>query len=168
METKKEGILVNELDPDFKNEVASFPGGENIKACFACGTCSACCPVREGDDRYSPRKIIRMVLLGMRERVLSSDFIWACSTCYACEERCPQDVNPVEIMVVLKNMAVKEGYIHPMYKKQMSDIRSKGVVYDIDNARREEYGLPPVKTNSEEVDKLFEVTGLSKVLEERK
>ena len=81
-------IHVADLDPNFKYEVAREPGGENIRYCFACGTCTASCPVRAVDEKYNPRKIIRMVLLGMKEEVLKSDFIWLCSTCYTCHERC--------------------------------------------------------------------------------
>ena len=44
------------FDPDFKLLIASEPGGENIKKCFSCGTCTAGCPVREVTDRYNPRK----------------------------------------------------------------------------------------------------------------
>ena len=65
-----------ELDPNFKYEVAAEIGGAHITRCFACGTCTAGCPVREIDEKYNPRKIIHMVLLGMRERVLKSDFIF--------------------------------------------------------------------------------------------
>jgi len=160
-------VMVSDLDPNFKYEVAAQPGGENIKRCFACGTCSAGCPVRAIDDKYNPRKIIRMVLLGMRERVLKSDFIWLCATCYTCAERCPQDVKLVDIMTVLKNMAVKEGYIHPLYKEQMKLISENGAVYKIDNKRRERYGLPPVQPNSDETEEIFKVTGVSDFLTER-
>jgi heterodisulfide reductase subunit C len=155
-------IAVRELDANFKYEVANSPGGEGIRRCFACGTCSAGCPVRAINEKYNPRKIIRMVLLGMKKEVLSSDFIWLCSTCYSCYDRCPQDVKLVDIMRVLKNMAVKEGYIHPLYRHQINLIRSYGTVYQIDNRRRERYGLPPVKTNAKEMEEIFDIAGLAK------
>jgi len=157
-------VMVSELDPNFKYEVAKQPGGEGIKRCFACGTCSAGCPIRAIDEKYNPRKIIRMVLLGMKERVLSSDFIWLCSTCYTCYERCPQDVRLVDIMRVLKNMAVKEGYIHPLYKEQMRLINSYGTVYKIENRRRERYGLPPFKSEAKEIEEIFKMTGVDDLL----
>ena len=102
-------IRSSELDPDFWKEVAAELGGREISRCFSCGTCTAGCPVREIEDRYNPRKIIRMVLLGMRDEVLSSDFIWLCSTCYTCYDRCPQDVHLTDIMTALKNIAMREA-----------------------------------------------------------
>ena len=69
MEAK--AIVVNELDSNFAEEIASQPGGENIKRCFACGTCAAGCPITEIDEEYNCRRIVRQILLGMRKEVLS-------------------------------------------------------------------------------------------------
>ena len=98
------------LDPDFRLEIAARPGGENIRKCFACGTCTAGCPVFHVEHAYNPRKLIRMILLGMREQVLSSKTIWLCSQCYTCSANCPQDVDFSDIMFALRDLAVKEGY----------------------------------------------------------
>lgn len=98
------------LDPKFKYGVAAHPGGENIKLCFACGTCTAGCPVAEIDDEFNPRKIIRQVILGMRKEVLSSAAIWRCVQCYSCTAKCPQNVKFRQIVRALREMAVVEGY----------------------------------------------------------
>ncbi len=115
-------IQMRELDSHFKYEIAEKPGGENLKACFACGVCTAGCPVSEIDERYNPRKIIRMAILGMRKEVLSSDLIWFCSLCYTCYAHCPQNVKFTDIMGVLRDMAIKEGYVNPSFLKQIRDI----------------------------------------------
>lgn len=115
-------IVLNELDSKFKYEVAREPGGENIKLCFSCGLCTAGCPVSEIDENYNPRKIIRMVLLGMRVQVLSSDFIWLCSLCYTCYAHCPQNVKFTDVMGALRAMAVKEGYVHPSFPDRIKMI----------------------------------------------
>lgn len=112
-------VAATQLDPNFKYEVANQPGGENIKACFACGVCTAGCPVSEIDEKYNPRKIIRMVLLGLREQVLSSDLIWLCSTCYTCYAHCPQDVKFTDVIGALRDMAIKEGYVDPSFKRNI-------------------------------------------------
>ena len=163
-------IVVSELDPKFKYEIASIPGGEHIKRCFMCGTCSAGCPVHELSDDYNPRKIIRMILLGMRDKVLSSNFVWLCSTCYTCRERCPQDVKLSDIMTAVRNIAVKEGYIHPAYLRQVELIRTQGKLYEIDefdNRRRERVGLPPLPTGNKQAGKILEATGLNTLLASR-
>jgi len=167
--TDQDYTLVNELNQDFKYDVSKQPGGENIKYCFACGTCTASCPVRAIDAKYNPRKIIRMCLLGMKERVLASDFIWLCSNCYTCQERCPQDVGITEVMNVLKNMAVREGHLNPTILRQVRQIASKGRLFDVDefdNARRKKMGLPPLKDGCEEVRRIFELTGADRYVEE--
>ncbi len=117
-----EPIEINKLDPNFKFEVSKHPGGDAVKACFACGACTGGCPASEVDANYDPRKIIRMILLGMKEKVLSSDIIWLCSTCYTCSFHCPQDVKFVKVMGVLREMAVKEGYATPSFLKSIEEI----------------------------------------------
>ena len=97
------------LDPQFKYEVADHAGGENLKLCFACGTCTAGCPVSEVDPEFNPRKIIRKVLLGMRTEVLSSPVIWRCVQCYSCTAKCPQNVKFREVMRALREIAVEGG-----------------------------------------------------------
>ena len=106
-----EKIDSKDLDSQFKYDIADHPGGENIKLCFACGTCTAGCPVSEIDKDFNPRKIIRQVLLGVRSEVLSGDIIWRCVQCYSCTAKCPQNVRFREIIKALRLMAVAEGYV---------------------------------------------------------
>ncbi len=104
---------VGQLDLHFRDEIAGHPGGENIRRCFACGTCAAGCPVTDVDSEYNCRRIIRQILFGMREEVLSSPSIWLCLVCYRCYVRCPQKVNFTDIMRVLRYLAVKEKRVSP-------------------------------------------------------
>jgi len=150
---------LNELNPGFKYEVAEKSGGERIKSCFACGVCTGGCPVAEVDDRYDPRKIIRMVMLGMKERVLSSDFIWLCSLCNTCSFICPQDVRFSEAMEVLREMAVKEGYVNASFPKALKAIESfiqtirDRMVTSVVEKRNEEIKVTPREMLKEIVEK---------------
>ncbi|MFH0926669.1 MAG: 4Fe-4S dicluster domain-containing protein [bacterium] len=140
-----ETIPMERLDPNFKYEVASQPGGENITHCFSCGVCTAGCPITEIDDEYNPRKIIRMVLLGMKEKVLSSDTIWLCSLCYRCYARCPQNVKFTDIMSVLRDMAIKEDYVSHSFLEHMEEIDRisqkvrRGMVKAVIGRKREKF-----------------------------
>jgi heterodisulfide reductase subunit C len=158
----------SEMDSTFADQIAAEPGGEHIRRCFACGTCTASCPVREVTERYNPRRIIHMAVLGLRQQVLSSDFIWLCSTCYACYERCPQDVRITELMHAIKNIAAREGYVHPSFRAQVGLIRDHGRLYDIttfENERREEQGLPPILEQPEDFRRILVVTGLDAMVQ---
>jgi heterodisulfide reductase subunit C len=158
-QTADDGVSVTTIGPDFALDVASRAGGEQILRCFACGTCTAGCPVAEVDERYNPRRIIRMVLVGMRDAVLHSDVIWLCAGCYTCQERCPQGVHVAEIMRTLRNMAVEAGIVHPAFKMQAELIRQMGRIYEIedfDNKKRTRAGLPELRKVLEDVRTLFE------------
>ncbi len=156
-------IHSKDLDPKFKLQIASEPGGEHIKKCFSCGTCTAGCPVREVTDRYNPRQVIRMALLGMKKEVLSSQFIWLCSACYTCFERCPQHVKIPELMNAIRNIAVREGYLPPSMRIQIDLLSSFGrllEVTDFENDKRKELNLPLFEPKTEEVKKILENLGL--------
>ena len=114
--------FVAQLDLRFCDEIASHPGGENIRRCFACGTCAAGCPITHVDSDYNCRRIIRQILLGMREEVLSSPLIWMCLVCYRCYVRCPQKVNFTDIMRVLRYLAVKEKRVSPETFDQINEL----------------------------------------------
>lgn len=108
---KMEEIHLSEMDPHFKEEVAAKIGLEVIKPCFACGSCTGVCPVREVIEDFDPRLLIEMILLGMRKEVLSSDLIWFCCSCNACYFVCPQEIRFSRVAAELQKMAVAEGYL---------------------------------------------------------
>jgi len=151
-------IDVSNFDPHFRDEIAAEPGGEHIRRCFSCSTCTAGCPVAGVTDKYNPRRIIHMALLGMREQVLASDFVWLCSVCYTCYERCPQDVRIPELMNAIRNIAVQEGYVPATLKMQVEKLQAHGRLYEIEdyeNERRAEYGLPPIREEAAEVRQIL-------------
>lgn len=146
-------------DPEFRNEILGQPGGVEITACFACRTCSASCPITAVNKSFNPVRIIRMALYGLREEVLGSEFLWLCSSCYACQERCPQGVCITELMTVLKNMAVKAGYTPQGIKAQKDIVSKEGRIYpldDFDNKKRKKIGLPSLPTTCDVIGELFQ------------
>jgi heterodisulfide reductase subunit C len=160
---KRERITADKLDPKFKDQVARERGGEMIVRCFACGTCSASCPVRQANDRFNPRRIIHMVLLGLKDEVLSDDFVWLCAGCFSCQERCPQGVKIGDLMTALRNIAVREGHIHPSFTAQMNLLGKAGrlmEIGDFENKKRGRFKLPPIQQDAAEVRALLEKCGV--------
>jgi len=158
-----------EMDPKFKYEVSKIPGAEKLMLCFQCGTCTADCPIARFSDSYRPRQILRMTQLGLKDMVLSSDQIWLCAACYTCVDHCPQDVEISSVLRALRNIAVREGYMPPVFKELSGAILETGLAYKIPELRlkrRQEAGLPQLpKANLESVSKLFNRTGFSKLVE---
>jgi len=103
-----EKIDTSKIDPDFKYQIAKEEGGEGILKCFACGSCTARCPEMDVNPDWNPRVIIRKALLGLKDEVLSSDFIYVCSSHYRCLEKCPQGVNVKQVMNAVRNTRLSE------------------------------------------------------------
>lgn len=104
----------SELDPSFTQWVATVPGGERIRECIQCGTCSSICPVSIYMD-ITPRRVIAMADAGFRQEVLSSFTIWLCASCYSCSVICPKDIKITDVMYAFKRKAIEDG-IYPSRK----------------------------------------------------
>jgi heterodisulfide reductase subunit C len=115
-------VLLDNADPDFKNVVAEKIGLEEIKPCYTCGSCTGVCPVREVVEDFDPRRMIHMILLGMKKEILSSDLIWFCCLCNACYSVCPQGIRFSRIAAELQKMAVDEGYVSNEFLKGLEEI----------------------------------------------
>ncbi len=107
---KEPGILdkkESELRAAFLYQVSNIPGGEKIKKCIQCGTCTGSCPVSYTMD-IMPREIIALFRAGAMESVLNSRTIWICASCYACTVRCPVGIKVTDILYALKRMAMEK------------------------------------------------------------
>jgi heterodisulfide reductase subunit C len=114
MEVKRRVQYENELDHHFPHWLAKMPGGENIRECIQCGTCSSICPMSIYMDN-TPRKIIAMTDAGFKKEVLSSFTIWLCASCYSCMVNCPKQIKITDVMYTLKRRAIEEK-IYPHSK----------------------------------------------------
>ncbi|MCJ7702630.1 MAG: (Fe-S)-binding protein [Anaerolineales bacterium] len=65
--------------------------GEQFKVCLQCATCSGACPFGYLMD-FPPGRMISYLRAGMFEKVLKTDTVWMCVSCYACTEVCPSKI----------------------------------------------------------------------------
>ncbi|MFA6945418.1 MAG: (Fe-S)-binding protein [Pedobacter sp.] len=96
--------------------------------CTECGRCTSVCPANTTGKLLSPRKI----MMDTRDRIeevgknmdkhgkdhqdgkslldtyISREEIWACTTCNACTDACPVNIDPLSIIVELRRFAVME------------------------------------------------------------
>jgi heterodisulfide reductase subunit C len=95
-----------ELHRKFAEDVMGMPGGEKIRVCQQCGTCTGSCPTSYLMD-WGPREVIAAFRAGMIDRVVKSNTIWLCTSCYYCTVRCPAGIKITDLMYELKRMAIK-------------------------------------------------------------
>jgi len=79
---------------------------------------------------YTPREIIAAFRAGLLERVLKSNTIWLCSSCYSCTVRCPSGIKLTDIMYELKRLAIEFGLTQkgakaPVVAELFADIVNK-------------------------------------------
>ena len=101
----------------------------NAYSCTECGRCTAECPANQTGKLLSPRKI----MMDTRDRIeevgkkidacggswqddgktllrdyISEEELWACTTCNACTNACPININPLEIVIDLRRYLIME------------------------------------------------------------
>ncbi|WP_036489453.1 4Fe-4S dicluster domain-containing protein [Myxosarcina sp. GI1] len=99
----------DKMNQDFIDKVVAEGGvGAAIAACMQCGTCSGGCTNIDRMD-MSPRTLVLMVQRGEWKKVLNSDTLWLCTSCYICTSRCPRGVSPSDVIEAVKAIAIRQG-----------------------------------------------------------
>ena len=89
-------------------------GNSSYQSCYSCQRCTNICPVVRLYDRPEealdmvPHQIIFSLGIGNKEIATGSRMIWSCSTCYLCQEHCPNGVELTDIFYSLKNSAIRK------------------------------------------------------------
>ena len=85
--------------------------GEDVRACYQCGKCTAGCPLASSMD-LMPNQILRLIQVGEYEEALRARAIWSCASCLTCAARCPKDVDPARVMDALRTILMRRGITH--------------------------------------------------------
>ncbi|MFC2133578.1 4Fe-4S dicluster domain-containing protein [Bacteroidota bacterium] len=88
------------IDPTLAVDLKQF-GKADWNECFHCGNCTATCPLSETGFLF-PRKGIRNIQMGLKDKIALSTEPWLCYYCGDCSDSCPRDANPGELMMTLR------------------------------------------------------------------
>ena len=111
----------------FREEIMSeIPQGANLNLCLTCGVCSSGCPAT-GLENMDPRKLVRMVSLGMDKELTKLPWAWMCSQCKRCSHVCPMNIDIAAIVYKVRQLWPR-------------DERPKGIVGSCDMALKNTSG----------------------------
>ncbi len=94
---------------------------QEFNPCIQCGMCGGACPLAFAMD-YTPRRAIHLLKEGMLERVVQSNTLWLCVSCYTCTARCPTGLKITDILFpALRDAAINAGHQLPAEFKKALD-----------------------------------------------
>lgn len=91
---------------------ATYAVNNSYRSCYTCQRCTNVCPVVRSYENPAetlgllPHQVIYTLGLGDTDLAMGSQMIWSCSTCYLCQEHCPNQVELCDIFYSLKNRAL--------------------------------------------------------------
>jgi heterodisulfide reductase subunit C len=125
--------------------------------CTECGRCTSVCPANQTDKLLSPRKIMmdtrdRVTEIGkgidkqgkdfkddktLLDNYITREELWACTTCNACVEACPVNINPLEIITEMRRYIVMEESQAPASLNNMfGNVENNGAPWKYSQADR--------------------------------
>ena len=131
----------------------------NAYSCTECGRCTSECPANITGKKLSPRKI----MMDTRDRLekvsknisinkgkfiddgdrlldnyISKEELWACTSCNACVEACPINIDPLSIIMDMRQyLIMEESSAHPDLNNMMSNIENNGAPWPYNQQDRE-------------------------------
>ena len=101
-----------EPDVEFIKEVVGL-GGDTLKKCFQCATCSVVCPIAP-ENKPFPRKEMIAASWGLKDKLVGSMDIWLCHNCGDCTTMCPRGAAPGDVLGAIRSYAISE-YAAPKF-----------------------------------------------------
>jgi quinone-modifying oxidoreductase subunit QmoC len=92
-------------DLDFIEEISSA-GGDTLKKCYQCASCSVVCELAP-NDRPFPRKEMIWASWGLKNKLVGDVDVWLCHQCGDCSEICPRGAKPGDTLAAIRNYMFK-------------------------------------------------------------
>ena len=87
--------------------------GVDPRKCMQCGKCSGTCPSYD-EMEYHPHQFVSMVRKGQIDKLMKSEAIYKCLSCFACVERCPRNVEPAKLIEAVRLAVIRQQGMNHM------------------------------------------------------
>lgn len=110
--------------------------GEDVSLCLTCGICTSRCSWYDGEGGPVPRRIVRMLHLGLERLLYSMTDIWDCHICNRCTLECPMGIDMEKVVRKIRSVAYADGHAPGDLIKGVDTRLSVG---DVNGLTREEF-----------------------------
>jgi len=119
------------IEPDvgFIKEVIGL-GGDTLKKCFQCATCSVACPISP-DTKPFPRKEMIAASWGLKDRLVGNLDVWLCHHCGDCTTMCPRGAKPGEVLGAVRSYAIADYAVPKSVGKAVNDPKKLPILMGI-------------------------------------
>jgi Fe-S oxidoreductase len=126
-------------------------GGEALKKCYQCGTCTGTCPWTP-ITHFNIRKLVRFGQLGIDG---IEDYMWGCSTCKFCVDRCPRGVEIIDVVTAIRNVYSGGGMLPQSLRAFVGSMSARGNPWSGDQGQRNDWAKDKYPLFSVDKEYLF-------------
>ncbi len=151
----------------------------NLYACTECGRCEEQCPAANTDKPLSPKKLIHDFKLDLfahadailakdaeavqpivrEDSPITGDVLWSCTTCRACEDICPVNIEHLDFIIESrKNQVLMEASFPPEIQETFTNLENQANPWGFAADTRANWAKDldvPLMTDNPEADVLY-------------
>lgn len=81
--------------------------GVHPEKCMKCGKCSGACP-SYNEMEYHPHQFVDLIAKGQIKKLMESESVYKCLSCFVCVERCPRNVFPANMIEAVRTLQERQ------------------------------------------------------------
>ena len=121
VQVESKAATLVEPDLDFVRELKAA-GGDTLKKCFQCATCSVVCELAPEQKPY-PRKEMIYSQWGLKDRLVNSVDVWLCHYCNDCSAHCPRGARPGDTLRAIRAMSFRHFAFPKFMGKVVGEVK---------------------------------------------